>query len=108
VTIAAAFAAWGEAGARALGFVELAIRPFADGCASRPVAHVEGWYVEADVRGRGLGRALLSAAETWARARGFTELASDTEVQNDGSLAAHLRCGFLETQRLIKFRKPLG
>lgn len=44
----------------------------------------------------------------WARERGFTELASDTEVENDLSLAAHLRFGFFETERLIKFRKPLG
>jgi aminoglycoside 6'-N-acetyltransferase I len=106
--IAAAFVAWAEEGGAALGFLEVAIRPFADGCESRPVAHVEGWYVEPTTRGCGVGRALMTTAEIWARERGFTELASDTEVENDISLAAHLRCGFLETERLIKFRKPLG
>jgi aminoglycoside 6'-N-acetyltransferase I len=106
--IAAAFVAREEEGAAAMGFLELAVRPFADGCESRPVAHVEGWYVEPAARSRGVGRALMSAAETWARERGFTELASDTEVENDVSLAAHLHFGFLETERLIKLRKPLG
>jgi aminoglycoside 6'-N-acetyltransferase I len=107
-TIAAAFVAREEEGDAAMGFLELAVRPFADGCESRPVAHVEGWYVEPAARGRGVGRALMMAAENWARERGFRELASDTEVENDVSLAAHLRCGFLESERLIKFRKPLG
>lgn len=106
--IAAAFVAREEEGIAGMGFLELAIRPFADGCESRPVAHVEGWYVEPAARGRGVGLALMTAAETWARQRGFTELASDTEVENDVSLAAHLRFGFVETERLIKLRKPLG
>ncbi len=105
-TIAAAFFAVEEA--VALGFVELAVRPFADGCESRPVPHVEGWYVEPFARGRGVGKALMGAAESWARQRGFTELASDSAVENEGSLAAHLRCGFSETERLVKFRKLLS
>lgn len=90
-----------------VGFVELAVRPFADGCDSAPVPHVEGWYVEPGSRGRGAGRALMDAAEGWAREHGFVELASDTEIHNNASLAAHVRCGFVETERLIKLRKPL-
>jgi aminoglycoside 6'-N-acetyltransferase I len=93
--------------ARTLGFIELSIRAFADGCESRPVPHVEGWYVEPAARRSGIARALLSAAEDWARALGFTELASDTEVENVASQHAHARCGFAETERLVKFRKRL-
>jgi aminoglycoside 6'-N-acetyltransferase I len=104
-TVTAAFVA--EEGAAPLGFLELAVRPFADGCASRPVAHVEGWYVEPFARGRGVGRALMEAAENWARMHGFTELASDAEVENAASRAAHRRCGFSEGERLIKLRKML-
>ncbi len=104
--IAAAFVA--EDGAEMRGFIELAIRPFADGCDSSPVAHVEGWFVEPSVRGRGVGSSLMAAAEAWARARGFRELASDTQIHNEDSLAAHLACGFSETERLIKLRKPLN
>jgi aminoglycoside 6'-N-acetyltransferase I len=103
--VTAAFIA--EEAAVALGFIELSVRAFSDGCESRPVPHVEGWYVERDARGRGIGRALIDAAESWARQRGFKELASDSELHNVDAQAAHLRCGFFEAHRLVKFRKPL-
>jgi aminoglycoside 6'-N-acetyltransferase I len=91
----------------AVGFLELALRSFSDGCESMPVPHVEGWYVEPKARGKGVGRALMQAAEDWSTARGFSELASDTELENPASLLAHERCGFQEVERLIKLRKPL-
>ncbi len=90
-----------------VGFLELSVRPFADGCDSQPVPHVEGWFVEASARRLGIGRELMRAAENWARTRGFCELASDTEVHNEGSQRAHECCGFREAERLIKFRKAL-
>jgi aminoglycoside 6'-N-acetyltransferase I len=104
-TIDVAFIA--EDGDRAIGFLELAIRSFSDGCESMPVPHVEGWFVEPHERGKGAGRALMAAAEAWSRERGFVELASDTEIHNDASLQAHQHCGFEEVERLIKLRKPL-
>ena len=105
-TIAAVFIA--EEDATPLGFLELALRSFSDGCDSMPVPHVEGWYVEPFARGHGVGRALMQAAEDWARSHGFVELASDTEPWNEVSLAAHARFGFQETERLVKFRKVLS
>jgi aminoglycoside 6'-N-acetyltransferase I len=104
-TIAAVFLAEDEG--KPLGFLELALRSFSDGCDSMPVPHVEGWYVEPSARGRGVGRALMQAAEDWARRHGYRELGSDTEPWNVASLAAHARCGFEETERLVKFRKLL-
>lgn len=93
---------------RTVGFVELSIRDFANGCDSMPIPFVEGWYVEPFARRRGFGRSLMSAAEDWARERGFSELASDTEVENVASQDAHGACGFEETERLITFRKSLA
>jgi aminoglycoside 6'-N-acetyltransferase I len=104
--LAAAFIAEDDE-ATPLGFVEVAIRAFSDGCDSMPVPHVEGWYVEPFARGRGVGRRLMRAVESWARTRGFKELASDTEVHNGASLCAHEACGFEEVDRLVKFRKRL-
>ncbi len=92
---------------RRIGFLELSLREFSDGCDSMPVPYVEGWYVEPAARGTGVGRALMQAAEAWSIERGFTELASDTQLDNDRSLRAHERCGFEEVERLIKLRKPL-
>jgi len=103
--LAAAFVA--EDGAATLGFIEVAVRAFSDGCDSMPIPHVEGWYVEPSARGRGVGRRLMEAAELWARGQGFSEIASDTEVHNGASQRAHEACGFEEVERLIKFRKAL-
>ena len=50
------------------GFLEAAIRPYAEGTEPRPVGYIEGWYVDPDVRRQGIGRALVEAAEAW-RAR---------------------------------------
>ncbi len=72
-----------------IGFIEVSIRPFSDGCESTPVPHVEGWYVEPAQRGHGVGRELMKAAESWAREQGFGELASDSEIDNAASLRAH-------------------
>jgi aminoglycoside 6'-N-acetyltransferase I len=90
-----------------IGFLELAVRAFSDGCDSMPVPHVEGWYVSGSERSRGVGRALIAAAANWARERGFTELASDTEVSNERSQHAHTACGFEEVDRLVKYRMRL-
>ena len=105
--IDAAFIAEDES-QRPVGFVELSIRDFANGCNSMPIPFVEGWYVEVFARRRGFGRSLLNAAEDWARERGFSELASDTEVENVASQDAHGACGFEETERLVTFRKSLA
>jgi hypothetical protein len=37
------------------GFVEVAERAYADGCDTSPVGYMEGWYVDADMRQKGLG-----------------------------------------------------
>jgi aminoglycoside 6'-N-acetyltransferase I len=92
----------------AVGFVELSIRPYAEGCETDRVAFVEGWYVEPDARGAGVGAALIRAAEEWARSQGCTEIASDTEVDNVSSAAAHLALGFVEAAVVRCFRKSLS
>lgn len=89
------------------GFVEVGSRPYAEGCDSSPVGYIEGWWVDPDMRERGVGRALLEAAEDWARSRGYSEMASDALLDNHGSHAAHGRCGYSEVERLVTFRKSL-
>lgn len=77
-----------------VGFAELSIRSYAEGCESDRVAYLEGWFVAEGVRRRGVGRALVAAAEAWGRAQGCVEFASDTEPENATSAAAHLALGF--------------
>jgi aminoglycoside 6'-N-acetyltransferase I len=89
------------------GFVEVGARSHAEACLSSPVGFIEGWYVAPDVRSQGVGRALLDAAEAWARARGYNEMASDAELDNDEGHEAHRHCGYEEVGRVVQFRKLL-
>jgi ribosomal protein S18 acetylase RimI-like enzyme len=90
------------------GFVESSIRPHVDGCLTRPVGYIEGWYVDADVRRQGVGRKLVEAAERWAAVYGCKEMASDAHLWNTVSHEAHKALGFEEGNRLVHFRKTLG
>ena len=89
------------------GFVEVGSRPYAEGCETTPVGYMEGWWVDEDMRRRGAGRALFAAAEDWARTKGYTEIASDALIDNAVSHEAHRRCGYVEVERLVMFRKTL-
>jgi aminoglycoside 6'-N-acetyltransferase I len=91
----------------AAGFAEIAVRDYANGCISRPVAFLEEIWVKPQFRRRGIGARLLETAEAFLVARGFTELGSDALIDNRGSQAAHAAWGFTETERVVYFRKCL-
>ena len=48
------------------GFAEVSIRERVDGSLSPSVAYLDGWFVEPDLRSKGLGKKLVEAAERWA------------------------------------------
>jgi aminoglycoside 6'-N-acetyltransferase I len=103
--------AWGfiaELGGAPAGFAELAIRDYANGCAGRPVPFLEGIFVREEFRRRGIGARLIAHAEAFVAARGFTEVGSDADIANSASHAAHRGWGFVETERVVYFRKVLG
>lgn len=89
------------------GFLEAGKRKYAEGCESSPVGYLEGWYVDEDLRKQGIGVALVEAAEEWARSQGLTEMASDTWLDNEISIQAHLKMGYEEIERLVHFAKKL-
>ena len=96
-----------ERNGEVVGMAELSIRAYANGCSSQGVAYLEGWFVEAASRGLGIGRSLIQAAEVWGLSRGCSELASDTELENQASAGAHGACGLEEVSQIRCFRKPL-
>jgi aminoglycoside 6'-N-acetyltransferase I len=90
-----------------IGFLELSLRNYAEGSPHPAVPYIEGWYVDPGYRGRGAGAALIAAAERWAREQGYSELASDAEIDNDASIAAHRALGFEVRDRIVCFLKRL-
>jgi aminoglycoside 6'-N-acetyltransferase I len=90
-----------------VGFVEVSIRDWAEGCKTRPVGYIEAWYVAPESRRVGLGRQLVQAAERWARGRGCTEMGSDAYLSNKVSRAAHRALGYGEVAQLVLFSKKL-
>jgi aminoglycoside 6'-N-acetyltransferase I len=90
-----------------IGFAEVSRRAYAEGCETSPVGFLEGWYVIPEHRGQGVGRALVDAAEAWARELGCREFASDAVADNAVSAAAHRALGFEEVVVIRCFRKNL-
>jgi aminoglycoside 6'-N-acetyltransferase I len=91
-----------------VGFAELAIRKYANGCTARPVPFLEGIWVRAEFRRQGIGARLIAYIGAFAAGRGFHEIGSDTQIENLTSHAAHRSWGFSETERVVYFRKALS
>lgn len=87
---------------------ELAIRTdYVNGADTSPVAFLEGIYVVPEARRSGIARELVAAAERWALSMGCTELACDARIENTSSHAMHAALGFVETERVVFFKKVL-
>jgi len=95
-------------GGELVGFVEVSLRDWAEGCVNQPVGYIEGWYVQPAHRRAGVGRQLIHAAEIWAGSRGCSEMGSDAELWNEISQHAHRALGYSEATRLVCFSKKLG
>ncbi len=90
-----------------IGFMELSIRPYVNGCDSSPVAFIEGIWVDEKWQKRGIGNLFVKKAEEWARNLAIRELASDTRIESLASIHAHNTWGFVETERVVYFKKDL-
>ncbi len=65
-------------------------------------------YVAHDLRGRGLGTALLAALVDAARSSGFAQMIAVVGGAEPASLALHARLGFAEVGRLRRVGRKLG
>ena len=94
---------------KVIGFLEASIREdIVEGCETQRIGYVEGWYVIPSQRRKGVGRALMRAAEQWTLAQGLTVLGSDTDLERNDSQRAHEALGFAEVDRLVAYRKRIG
>lgn len=93
---------------RAVGFAEISVRrDYVNGTQTSPVLYLEGIFVLPEYRGQGISGALGRAAEAWGARHGFREFASDSDIDNEVSIRAHLALGFEETDRVVCFRKVI-
>ncbi|MBL8448161.1 MAG: GNAT family N-acetyltransferase [Zoogloeaceae bacterium] len=86
------FIAWEREGGEAVGLLN-AFEGFST-FAARPLLNLHDIVVRADRRGRGIGQALLEAAEGAARARGYCKLTLEVLSNNIGAIASYARFGF--------------
>jgi aminoglycoside 6'-N-acetyltransferase I len=97
-----------SAGGAVAGFAEVSLRrDYVNGCSTSPVGFLEGLFVVAGSRRKGVARALVAAAEDWAARHGCSEFASDVLLENVESQKAHAALGFFETDRVVYFHKSL-
>ena len=97
-----------QADGQYVGFMNLSIRnDYVNGTDTSPVVFVEALYVLPDYRAQGIGRELIAYAETYAKQKGITQLASDCFIDNHVSERFHKNCGFIEKERVICFVKDV-
>ncbi len=93
---------------QAIAFAEAAIRrDYVNGCETSPVGFLEGIYVVPAWRRQGVARALCDIIAEWVKEEGCREFASDALLENEKSHTMHKALGFLETERVVYFRKKL-
>lgn len=72
----------------------IAVQPDADYFTNHARAHVDFLVVARETEGQGVGRALISYVERWARERGLAEVVLDAFGGNAGAIAFYERSGF--------------
>jgi GNAT superfamily N-acetyltransferase len=72
-----------------------------------PRAEIGGLVVEAGSRSLGVGAALVSRAEQWARERGFAEMLVRSQTFREAAHRFYRREGYAQTKTSAVFAKPL-
>jgi len=75
---------------------------------SNPDAEVGGLVVADGARGRGVGTALMAAAETWARERGYPVVSVRSNTIRTDAHEFYTRIGYTIVKSQYKFRKEIG
>jgi GNAT superfamily N-acetyltransferase len=86
-----------------LGFVSIAHHVNFTG---ETQAYIGELAVREDAEGQGVGRALVHAAESWAREQGYTLVVLDTGAANPRARAFYQRLGYREES--VRLTKPLA
>jgi aminoglycoside 6'-N-acetyltransferase len=98
-----------EVDGRVVGMIELWLQaPEDEGSARRPATRADyGISVSPGWQGRGLGTALVKAAEAWARERGGTRMQLHVTAANTGAIRFYERLGY-ELDSLLMDKRMEG
>jgi GNAT superfamily N-acetyltransferase len=70
-------------------------------------AEIGGLVVEPGLRGQGIGRSLMEAAESWARERGFGRVTLGSSTVRAETHRFYERLGYSIVKSQYRFQKPL-
>jgi GNAT superfamily N-acetyltransferase len=84
-------------GERVVGMITIHLRDTLNHAA--PIAQITLLVVDETIRSRGAGRALVDAAEKWARARGAKRIAVTTALDRVGAHTFYEKMGYAHTGR---------
>ncbi len=91
-----------------LGFIQVSLRTdYVEGTSTSPVIYIEGLFVVEESRQKAIAKKLVKRGAEWGLKNGCIEMASDAELNNEGSIAFHKAIGFEEVNRIICFQKKI-
>jgi GNAT superfamily N-acetyltransferase len=93
-----------EQAGRVIGLCHLYVRPALD---KPPEAVVQALVVDQLVRGSGVGKIVMAAAEAWAKDRGFVSVALASNVERDEAHAFYEAIGYKRAATSHLFRRTL-
>ena len=97
-----------DADNRVIAAAEASLRLFANGCESLRVLFLEGIAFDPAYRKAGTGSAMMATIEAWAAEEGISEIASAALLTDETGQDFHRALGFIETERVIGYRKVIG
>jgi ribosomal protein S18 acetylase RimI-like enzyme len=98
------FVAEAEEGGAVMGWLQVHLTKIIE---SEPRGEIVGLVVSADVRGRGIGRKLVEAAEAWAKEQGAESVGVRCNTTRAEAHAFYERLGFRAAKTQISFRKGI-
>jgi GNAT superfamily N-acetyltransferase len=94
-----------ECEARPVGLIHFYVRPALD---KPPEVTVQAVVIDAAYRNRGIGKILMSAAESWASERGYSSVALYSNVSRNSAHSFYKTLGYQLVATSHLFRRELG